>query len=309
MEQKPIISIIVPTILNSFCKKTLDSIQSSINKDDIEVIIIINKKGYDKDIIPLYNFQFYEHLTESVASARNFGAKKANANFLLFIDDDMIINNKSIEHCLNFIKSNPNDCLNVNWDYPPNLYNIIKHNPFGRFLIHFGFTSSEGWAGVKFNKNQLYQTNLLASAFLLIPKTTFMLLNGYDETFKFAGFEDYDFPERLRQNNIKFFLDTRVLIYHNEENKIYLKNWMLRKVKGGETRKTAVDLGYNELKLNYNIFKKSVYRFLSFFYSTLIKLGEKLPNIKILDKLHFKYFKLLLGLSIFMGYKKLHKTK
>jgi len=299
------LSIIIPTVLNESANKSFESIHSAINGRNIEVIVVVDNKNKSFELYDKFHFRFYYNLKRGVASARNYGASLASSNFFLFIDDDMLISRESIDIVLDFIKSNPNNCLNVEWDYPPELYKKITNRSFGRYLIKNGFTCLRGWTrGVLWEVNALFKIPMAASCFLFISKSNFYSVNGYNESFPFAGFEDYDFPKRLTKRSVEMYLNTTTLIYHNEENKTSLKDWMRRKVTGGLTIRIGVDMGYTEKTINPVFYKKIIYNISVYFYKIFIRLGELLPNNKFFDPLNFKYFNFLLGLSLYKGYQK-----
>ena len=127
-------------------------------------------------------------------------------------------------------------------------------------------------------------------------------MDGYDETFPHAGFEDYDFAKRLKEKGIRFFVWPLDTIYHNETDRQELKSWLDRKRRGGETRKHAVLRGNKELALHYAGVKKIILFFLVLTKSIWMLLLDLLPNSRRVDRFYEKIANVLLATAIFEGY-------
>ena len=303
------LSIIIPTYnRNDILYKHLAIAYTEL-KDIHYEIIVVNDFKTNNVYIPVEwqnRIAVYDNPKQGVASARNYGASLAKADFLLFIDDDVILNRMAVLNALEFLSTNKGMCLNVDWIYPKELTTKLDTYQFGRYLEHFDFTSLKGWMGKDFawQQNALFKTTSAASYFLAIAKTDFEKSGRYDENFPFAGFEDHDFATRLETSGICTYLDTRVLVWHNEEDRVQIDGWMQRKYRGGQTRKVAVTMGHKELALDFDNLKGKVYYTISkteFIFNTILKL---IPNHKIFDPLYFKIVNILLGVNLYKGYTK-----
>ncbi len=299
----PQISIVVPSMLGEQTIKTFDSISTSTEGLNVEVIVVND----NKEALPPYqkysNFVFINNPKSGVASARNFGAKKASSELLLFIDDDMIITKESILHAIHFPVEHKEATLNIEWEYPEFLISRIKQNNFGRYLIKNGFTSMRGWASEwSWKDDSVFDIDRGASYFLLISKKTFEEVGGYNEHFPFAGFEDHDFCQRVVDSGIQSYVSTKLKIYHNEETKVDIDSWMVRKLNGSKTRKIAVNLGYKELELHYSFIKKLIFNMMKPAYKPYLWFLKKFPSFRWFDGLFFKLVNIALALSIYIGY-------
>lgn len=301
------ISIIIPTYnRNKLLFRHLAVAHEELSGLSCEIIVINDSKTNIVDI-PLEwqpSIRVYNNPKQGVASARNYGVTMAKSEFLLFVDDDMIINREAVLRAIAFLKMHGNDCLNVDWVYPPELTKKMDQYQFGRYLEHFGFTTLRGWLGpdFKWRPGETIQVGAAASYFLAMTRESFVRSGAYDENFPFAGFEDHDFATRLDRNGIRTFLDTSVMIWHNEEDRVELDGWMQRKYRGGQTRRVAVRMGHKDLELDFDNRKGTIYFIISkfdFLFTGTLKL---LPNVKLFDPLYFRIVNILLGMNLYKGY-------
>lgn len=300
-------SIIIPTFnrnesVNACVKSIL-----SCELDNVEIIIVndykagkvILNEGNKSTLITLVN-----NPKQGVASARNYGAKISKTQNLIFIDDDMIVNKEAILSGINFLNTTEKSTYNANWVYENELLNLISKTQFGRYLIKYNFTSLKGWNGnsVHWKNNTLIKAEGITSQFFAVKKNDFELVGGYNENFPFAGFEDYELNIKFKKLNIINYIDTRVLIYHNEIDRLNPKSWLNRQRRGAQTRKVAIDMGFFELKIKYNFIKKIFYSFLSTLKPFLMMFLKIIPNKNSFDVIYFRLINVLSGINIYEGY-------
>ncbi len=308
------VSIIVSTKDRvSVLLKTLVSIKKSVSDFPTLTfeLIVINDSTKDLILPDTLNQEFtiYKNHKSGVASARNYGVSKSTGELLIFIDDDIIITPESITKTINFFEQNNVDvALNLNWKYPNELISEIQKHAFGRYLIHYGFTCLEGrgWANRIFtNRNNYQEIELASSCYLAILKDTFAKVQGYTETFKYAGAEDYDFASKLKNNHIKTYILPNCYVLHNEEDRVNIKEWMDRKIRSGYTRKQAVNIGHKHLTIQYSVPKKILYKILIVLKPLLYSLLNSVSALKSMDFISFRIINGLLAISIFEGYTQL----
>jgi GT2 family glycosyltransferase len=303
------ISLIIPTYnRNNILYRHLGIAYDQLRGIDHEIIVINDSKTNKVEIPAAWQstIRVYDNPKQGVASARNLGASIAKSDTLLFIDDDMIINRKAVERAIEYLKSAENVCLNVNWVYPPELNAKLDTYQFGRYLEHYRFTSLRGWLGKDFpwRDDQLIDVGFAASYFLAMKRSTFDKTGKYDENFPFAGFEDHDFAVRLQRNGVTAYLDTAVMVWHNEEDRVDLDGWMKRKYRGGQTKRVAVDMGHTDLDVDYDNLKGRLYFILSKIDFILIGILKIIPNNKMFDPLYFRIVNFLLGTNLYKGFTK-----
>ncbi len=303
-----IISIIIPTKDRKVVfERTLISALQAIEGIDAEIIIINDSKGQEI-ILPVNDdrIRVFNNTKGGVASARNLGAAHAKSDLILFLDNDIIIHKENILVTLGLCKQNKTGCYNLNWVYPPDLETKMKKTQFGRYLIHNGYTSLKGWnrGNLSWNDEKTFETNLVASYYLPIYKDVFEKAGKYDEAFPHSGAEDHDFANRLKKSGVKAFIVPSSMVYHNEADRMELDKWMTRNRNVGETRRIAVGLGYDEVKLVIQLSKLRILKiclpFLGLFNFSL----KLIPNLKFFDGIYFRIMNLLLMGNLWIGYQR-----
>ena len=298
------ISLIIPT-KDRVCilEQTIIHAKEALASYDSE-IIVVNDAEQELDLPNNLSagLTIVRNPNQGVASARNYGASLAQGEWLLFLDDDMLIQHSNIEEVLLLAKSKPKSCYNVNWEYPDSLKNQLLNTQFGRYLNYYGFTSFRGWHKNSSWDNNVFLSSAVTSQFLFIHKDIFQHIGGYNEDFPYAGFEDYDLTQRLIRHQIEIFIQPNTMAYHNEVDRNNIEQWLARRKRGGKTRQVAVKLGYSELTLKYNKLKSQVYEFVLSKKRFIIKILYSIPNNKALDKLYFFLINLLYGASVYEGY-------
>lgn len=301
------ISIIIPTKeRNDIFEKSLMYVLNAVSKYSYEIIVVNDSKTSCPKIPENNgNIKIIDNPKSGVASARNYGAGIAKGDWLLFLDDDMLIFEENIKTYLNYTNRTERFCANIEWDYPPELIDKIKTTAFGRFLIRYGFTTMRGWNGNPAWENKsIIAFHSITSQNLFIRKNHFFETKGYDENFPFAGAEDYVFSKHLNESGFIMYIDTTTLMYHNEEDRVKMKYWLKRKERGGTTMKIAVKQGFLDFEIKHNLIKKLFY-ISAPLTEPLIKFFVFITSSsKYFDFISFKLYKILLGISTNKGYRK-----
>lgn len=103
------ISAIVPVYnTEKYIKRCLDSLVNQTIKDEME-IIVVNDGSTDnsEEIIKQYKqVKYYTKENEGLAKTRNFGIKKANSEYVMFVDSDDYIEENFIEKIKPYIDRN-----------------------------------------------------------------------------------------------------------------------------------------------------------------------------------------------------------
>lgn len=294
------LSIIIPTKDRaSVFQKTIAAVVQATAHLSCQVIVVNDSK----ENIPTVpeGVTIIQNLGRGVASARNAGAKLAKAPLLLFLDNDILISKASIDHTLATHQQLTRACINPDWVYPEQLQEQLAKTSFGRFLKANKMTTFEGWYGETWKSNQLFESKSVASFHLSISKVDFDRLGGYTENFPHAGFEDYDFPKRLKAGGLTFYIDSRIQVLHNEEDRMDVDNWLNNQQRRAETRRVAVNMGYTELILNYAPRKAIMLRLINLSY-TCWRAALGLFSSIGLDYIYTKCISALVAARIYKGY-------
>ena len=169
----------------------LKSIKDQSYKD-IETIIVDNNST-DKtiEIAGKYTKKVFNKGPER-STQRNFGVEKANGEWVLILDADMILTKNVIKSCASIIKGGNFGAL------------IVPEKSFGK-----GF-----WVKFKIFEREFYEGEESIEAARMFDRKVFKKFNGYDTAI--TGPEDYDLPLRMKKRGIKIGR-SRSYILHNEK--------------------------------------------------------------------------------------------
>jgi GT2 family glycosyltransferase len=300
-----VLSVIIPTKeREEMLLKHLHQLIKVSENLNVEIIIVNDGELPLTTLPSSTKIKIHQNPKSGVASARNYGAKMANSNLLLFLDDDMIIYKENIDAIISFHQKYKHSFLNLNWTYPPKIMKKISKTPFGRYLQYYGFSTLKGWN--KDNPNwqdeSLFCTTGITSQNLSVPHDLFNGLGGYNENFPYAGFEDHEFSSRINKAGYKIYIDPTQMMHHDEQDRLKLHQWLQRKYRGGVTRRVAVAFGFKEFELKASSFKKAFIYLLRAIQDIWIKISPIICKRKFTDILYFKIVNLFLASAIYRGY-------
>jgi len=134
------------------------------------------------------------------SKARNKGAERATTPFILFMDADMmILDTNLLQECMDIIMNERLDLLTTKVRTTNGKYNYV----FRTFDLIQGITR--------------YITPFCLGGFMLLRKSTFKSLNGFDEDAKVA--EDYLLSKQIKTNKFKVYRKTIFTLPRRFENK------------------------------------------------------------------------------------------
>ena len=272
---------------------------------DMEIIVVNDSKDCLLHLGEKYpGVLVLDNPKSGVASARNLGLRHARHEKIIFMDDDMMVHREALLFIIGFLDQHPGNSINLNWIYPPDLQAKIRKTKFGRYLLRNGHADLKGWMDpAEWKENATFQIRIIASAILGITKSSVQKIGGYNERFPFAGFEDHDFASRLNEAGIQGYLNTSILVFHNEADRVEMKPWLERRKRNGQTRAVGVrDLNYAEYRIEYSGLKNFLFKMIYWFRSIYIAYLYLLPNLSFLDPLYALLFNPLLGAYIHQGY-------
>ena len=182
------ISVIIPTSSRNIDTKVIENIKKT---QPLEIIIVgdnININIHDK-IIKCYETQ----KKNNAAVNRNFGASKASGDYLLFLDDDVLVDYNFILE--NFVNTN------IKYDIIYGVYS--KLDPKKNFL---NFYQNE------IVRHRSKTCKLFSSSHFIINKEVFIKLQGFNE--ELQSYEDIEFYNRACKEKFNLFYNKKFTVHH-----------------------------------------------------------------------------------------------
>jgi glycosyltransferase involved in cell wall biosynthesis len=134
------------------------------------------------------------------SKARNNGAERAETPFVLFMDADMmILDTNLLQECMEIMRRERLDLLTTKVRTTNGKYNYV----FRTFDLIQGITR--------------YITPFCLGGFMLMRKSTFITLNGFDEEAQVA--EDYLLSKQIKTNRFKVYRKTIFTLPRRFESK------------------------------------------------------------------------------------------
>jgi len=192
--QKPLVSVIIPTYNSqATIGRCLRSIKNQTYKK-IE-IIVVDRHSKDKTIQIARQYKVkLLFVTKERSTAKNYAARSAKGEFLLFLDSDMTLAPNTIEECIN-------KCLKQKVDAVTIPLKDISQGLIGKCR--------------KIERESLSNLSEFIEAPRFFKKKAFLKTNGFDE--KLVCGEDFDFAQRFKKKGYKIGKATSI-IFHLEGN-------------------------------------------------------------------------------------------
>jgi cellulose synthase/poly-beta-1,6-N-acetylglucosamine synthase-like glycosyltransferase len=233
---KPEISVIVP-VYNG--EKTIDKCIKSILKSSFKnfEIITINDNSTDNSlkIIKKFPIKIFNVNFDSASKVRNFGAKKAKAKILVFVDQDVVIKNDTLKKFYEILKRNP--------DVSAAIATPDKNRKYKTFLGEY----ENLYLNYSFTRHGKETSNLHSSTFA-IRKSVFQKVGGFNEKIKGVEQEDRELGERLVRNRFRVWFLKNVKVVHLKEYN--LKSFIRTRINRGR--------GYIKNVFKYKIFNDHI---------------------------------------------------
>jgi glycosyltransferase involved in cell wall biosynthesis len=254
---KPAISVIIPTInREKFLLNTIKDL-SKQKISNYEIIIIdqnnkINLFFYKnlKNKFRNISIKLFSQSMSNSSAARNFGVNKSKSDLILFLDDDVKINNVNFlkNHIKNF---NLNDTHIVAGKIKEKTNNFNSKSIFFKLKLFF---FKNDWRLFRLDSNfSCKKYKIGRSANLSVKKKSFLKLGGMDTNYiKGAHREETDFLFQASKKNIIVKFDPRSEIIHLKSNTGGIRNF-------SQYEKVFLEL-YGEIYFNLkHIFQNNIW--------------------------------------------------
>lgn len=212
------VSIIIPTLnRKKYLLQTLKFLQAQ-NFNDFEILIIdqsdkkerleIGELSFDDNFKKRIKIIYLEE--KNLPNARNVGAKKAQGEILIFIDDDVIIKNKNFvrNHFRNY-KNNKIVAVAGRFIQPWANKEDEKREP--EHVINFLLLNR----GALNSKLKKFIQNKVPGGNFSVKKDFYFKVGGFDKNFiGNAYFEDTDFGIKITRNGGLIIFEPEAEVYH-----------------------------------------------------------------------------------------------
>jgi glycosyltransferase involved in cell wall biosynthesis len=217
---EPSFSIIVPTYRRSeVLGQTIDALLATDYPPDKFEIIVVDD-GDDpatREIVEraqgaLVKMSLLQGRGQGAAAARNDGAKAASGDFLVFVDDDIVVPPDHLSAQLE-VRELHGECISGgDWgQFTPEVLADLQATPLGRYRLAIE-ASKPGPAPQRWTFERG-----LSTSHLTVRRTLFDQLGGFDERFPRAGVEDWEFCLRAAEAGCKLIGDNERGLLHNDK--------------------------------------------------------------------------------------------
>jgi GT2 family glycosyltransferase len=204
------ISVIIPTHNRSEALgMTLSRLRRQRVSEAWDVIVVNNRCTDDTDDlvrrqpfpVPL---RLMHEETPGAAAARNAGVAAARGDYLLFIDNDILVGPDFVQRHLDALTAHPG-CWIVG-----QISALPEHEatPFGRYRKTLSPPVPPGQG--------LSEASGLTGANFSMPRPDMALLGGFDERFDVASHEDLELAVRARKAGIRILFAPGIIGFHND---------------------------------------------------------------------------------------------
>lgn len=199
------VSIIIPTYNSS---RTLEEVIASCLSQtwkNIEIIVVDNNSKDDTKAIARNLGAKVYNIGPERGAQRNFGAKQASGDYLIFLDSDITLSEAVVEESLRLAVAQSAEVIT-----------------FKEYIVGTGF-----WAECRKIEAQCYFNDNTVEAPRFYSKRAFWGVDGFDEDINLTGTEDWDLRERILVKGYRIFRITSPTYHH--EGKVKLKDRILNK--------------------------------------------------------------------------------
>ncbi|HRH41380.1 MAG TPA: glycosyltransferase [Pyrinomonadaceae bacterium] len=309
------VSIIIPT--HNRLEKLRETVEYLRLQDfpttDYEIVVVDDGSNppvtFEKEFTVLPNVRIVRLEGEERSVARNSGAREANGELLIFVDDDITTKEDFVEN---------------HWQIHQEFTNALAigeillpesslDTPFGRFRQKLEQTNIPRQRGLVAEKN------FCAAANASIKHELFLQLGGFDTTISSSEDQDFALRHTAQGGKIVFLPEAEVI---HRDNALDIRGYCQRNEWGSRLMKPFYQR-YPDLPQNIereringlakwgrepflNSLRKTLKSLISskvsvnILFKIVAILEKTSPNSSILDK----FYRLLLGAHIFRGYRK-----
>lgn len=297
------ISVIIPTFNRAaILAETLRSLESATRAVPAEIIVVNNSKT-EKVSAASAQVRVLDNPGSGPASGRNFGARHAAGELLIFLDDDILLSEGNLRRLVRLHAERPDSCFNPDWKYSDEVMRRLHETSSGRYILHIGLIDYRSWvSGLPWRDGEVFPAPKLAAFCLSIRRDSFQKVGGFPESFKHMSLEDDEFSDRLKANGTNLLIDSSQVVYHNELDRIGLASRLNRIKAGALNKRHAVELGMTEYRMEFSWLQRACFALLSTLKPALFALSEAVPNSTWFDLFYRRLAVALVRTVTYEGY-------
>jgi O-antigen biosynthesis protein len=206
--------IIVNYNVKYFLEQCLCSVLKACKNINAEILVVDNNstdgsKEFLSPKFPLVNFS-WNSVNVGFAKANNQALAQAKGDYVLFLNPDTIVPEDCFENCIEFFAAHPDaGALGIRMidgggkflkeskrAFPSPLTSLFKLSGFTKLFPHSKLFARYHLGHLSENEN--HEVDVLAGAYIMMPKKVADITGGFDETFFMYG-EDIDLSYRIQK--------------------------------------------------------------------------------------------------------------
>jgi glycosyltransferase involved in cell wall biosynthesis len=224
-----IVSVIIPTYNGAHrIMNVLRSLEKQLYKPDEVIVVIDGSTDGTAELVGNSSFQLkglkiINQENRGRAQVRNRGAREANGDLLLFVDDDMVAPETWVKEHLAHHQSFPDSIVTGKLEG----YNAKNADDFQKFRIwlHKKWDKGMPVALDSGSSKPLTSPYITANNFS-IPKKLFKQLDGFDSRLRDA--EDYDLAVRALSTGIPVYFSNKAICFNNDVDNVNCQKYIKR---------------------------------------------------------------------------------
>ena len=215
--ENPEFSIIIPVYNKAIY--TFNCLKSILKNTNIPYEVIVIDDCSNDETEKMMDFMkncvyIRNEKNKGFVESCNTGAKNAKGNFLLFLNNDTIVTKNWLENILKiFDRFNDAGIVGVKLVFPDG-----KLQEAGSII----FSDGSCWNYGKFDNpsnpeyNYIKKVDYCSGACITLKKEIFEKVNGFDDIFKPAYYEDTDLSMKIREIGLNVYYQPFSIVYHFE---------------------------------------------------------------------------------------------
>jgi GT2 family glycosyltransferase len=212
------------------------SVQKAMQNISGEIIVVDNNSTDGSQTFFEEKFKnvsfIFNNKNEGFSKANNRALKIASGDYILFLNPDTIVAEDCFEKCISFVNSQKDNCaLGIKMldgagnflkeskrAFPSPMTSLYKLSGLARLFPRSPIFAKYYLGNLDENEN--HEVDVLAGAFMLIPKKILNIVGGFDEDFFMYG-EDIDLSFRIQKAGFAniYFAQSSIIHFKGESTK------------------------------------------------------------------------------------------